>query len=340
MSRAVVVTGYGAVHPHGVEQAAFDAAAAPAAPTLPEFKYKRWFPESSKRIKKMDMAGKYASCAALFALRHAGLEAPPDPARAGLVTGSMFGGLEACLAFHSDLVLKGPDNINPVLFPNTSHNVACGHVAITLSLKGPVTALVSGLAASHEALALAARTIRAGRADLMLAGGFERWVPELGAVTDDLGLAPAEGACFLVLEAAETAAARGAPVRGGVQGYGLASDASGRCHVEGDGAGLAEAMRRALADAGDRPAAIAPGVQGVPAYDDAIEAAYRAVLGDAAAALPRLAPKTRLGETFGAGGAFAAAAVLAAWGGGRLPPGPVLMDGYAWGGAACGLVLA
>lgn len=340
MSRDVVITGYGAVHPHGVEQAAFptaaEAGAPPAEPRLAEFKYKRWFPESSKRIKKMDMVGKYASCSALFALCHAGLEAPPEPTRAGLVTGTMFGGLEACLAFHSDLVLRGADNINPVSFPNTSHNVPCGHVAITLGLHGPVTALISGLAASHEAIAAGTRTIRAGRADLMMVGGYERWVPELEGVAG--GAHPAEGGCFLVLEAEEKARARGASILGRVRGYGQASDTPGRCGV--DGAGVGQAIRSALAMAGvERPAVLAPGLRDEADYDEAVEAGYRAALGGDAGELPRTLPKAVLGETYGAAGTFAVAHVLERQAAGAAPPGPVLTEGYSRGGAACALVV-
>jgi 3-oxoacyl-[acyl-carrier-protein] synthase II len=340
VSRSVVITGYGAVHPHGVEQEAFAAAAAagapPSEPTLQEFKYKRWFPESSKRIKKMDMVGKYASCSALFALRHAGLEAPPEPTRAGLVTGTMFGGLEACLAFHADLVQRGADNINPVHFPNTSHNVPCGHVAITLGLHGPVTALISGLAASHEAIAAGTRTIRAGRADLMMVGGYERWVPELGSFAG--GANPAEGGCFLVLEAEESAKARGATILGHLRGYGLASDTPGRCGVDGAAVGGAARAALRMADV-EKPVALAPGLRGEADYDEAVEAGYRAALGGDAGELPRSSPKAVLGETYGAAGTFAVAHVLERQAAGAVPAGPVLTEGYARGGSACALLV-
>lgn len=342
----VAITGIGVLHPHGCDVAslerALEAGAPPAGPTITDFQYKVHFPESSKRIKKMDMVGKYASCAALFALRDAGFQAPPDPERAGLTTGTMYGGLEACASFHHDLVTRGPDNVNPVHFPNTAHNVPCGHVAITLGLKGPLAALVSGLVAGHEAIITAHRMVRSGRADLVLAGGFDRWCPALARAAAALGVAvqPAEGACFLVLEARHHAEARGARILGRLLGHGQASDSPALCGVDRSGTGLGRALELALKRAGvARPVALCVGRQGNPVYDQALEAAYARVLDLPPRDLPRLEPKRVLGETFGADGTFAVAATLLRQRAGALPPGPVLVDGYAWGGAAAGLVV-
>lgn len=345
--KPIAVTGVGMVHAHGVRfeslQEAVSARLPPPSPTVEDLDYKAHFPDTSKRIKKMDQVGRYASCAALFALRHAGLEAPPDPARAGLVTGTMFGGLEACAEFHKELVTVGPDAVNPVHFPNTAHNVACGHVAITLGLKGPVLALASGQVASHEAAIAAARLIRAGRADLVVAGGFDRLVPEIEDGLARMGLIAAglrasEGACFLVLESAAAATARGAEVLAWLHGTGLDSDPVPAGSFDYGGKALSRALARALATSpGVRPGLSVTGADGVAPYDQAIDAAFAAAAPELSMA-PRFAPKRIFGETFGAAGSFALAGLLAGWRAGALPREPALVGALAWGGAAAALV--
>lgn len=340
----VVITGIGLLHPHGAEYSSLERALAegvpPPSPRIEGFRFKKYFPESSKRIKKMDMVGKYASCAALFALRHAGLEAPLDPERTGLATGTMFGGMEACAAFHRDLVLRGPDNCNPVNFPNTSHNVACGHVAISLGIQGPVTALASGLSASHEAILTGVRTLRTGRADMMLVGGFDRWFPELEAAMGDYLPRPAEGSCFLVLEGEEHARQRGATIHGRLLGYGQASDPVSLGAVDPEGSALARALRKALESSKiSRVASLVPGTMGLESYDHALGAAFCKVLGKNWRSQARCRPKKILGETFGASGCFQVAAALSWMAQGELPRAPILVDGYSWGGAASALVV-
>jgi 3-oxoacyl-[acyl-carrier-protein] synthase II len=341
----VVITGVGLLHPHGAQFNALETAlmrkTPPAGPRIERFRFKDFFPKSSKRIKKMDMVSKFASCAALFALEHAGLKAPPSPERTGLSTGTMFGGMEACAAFHEDLILRGPDNVNPVNFPNTSHNVPCGHVAIALGIRGPVTALASGLGAGHEAVLTGVRTIRSGRADMMLVGGYDRWFPKLAEALDDLVPYPAEGSCFLVLESAESAEKRDARILGRILGYGQASDTVPLGRVASNGEGLARALRLALRSCQlETPTSLVLGLTGLEGYDKAIEAAYREVLGESSQTIPRQTPKRVLGETFGAGGCFSVAATLVWMQQGVLPSGPALLDGYAWGGAATTLVVA
>lgn len=346
--RRVAITGIGAVHPHGDGRAALasalEAGAPPATTRHEAFDFKAHFPKSSKRIKRMDMVGKYAACAASLALADAGLEAPPDPVRAALVTGTMFGGLEACEAFHRELLTEGPDGINPVHFPNTAHNVACGHVAITLGLKGPVLALASGSGAGLEALAAATRMIATGRADLVLCGGFDRWIPALGKAFERLGLKgmrPAEGACFLVLEEESAARARGADVLGTVLGYGQASDPSPAASWDPQGKALVRALGLALQRADGAPDLVArsSGLCGLTAYDEAVEAAYRTVLAEGLDELDHVRSKGALGETFGAAGVFAVAAALLRARQPGAPRGSTVVDAYAWGGAATAMVV-
>jgi 3-oxoacyl-[acyl-carrier-protein] synthase II len=347
----VAITGFGLVHPlaRSPEELARALAAGspPRAPEVADLDFKDHFPAQAKRASKMDRLGQYACCAALFALRHAGLERPPEPARAGVVGGSAFGGLEACVSFHADLLREGPELVSAVQFINTAHNVAASQVAISFGIQGPVVNLSSGLAAGLDAVVTGVRTIRAGRADLVLAGGYERWIPELqtalrsvkllgdGAAGEGASLAPAEGACFLVLEEGEKALGRGAAPLAWVLGYGQSAAVSARGAA---GAGLAKALNTALAMAGDpQPAAAIVGAQGTPRYDVAVRGAYEEVLGGRYEEMPKLFPKRALGEAFGAAGPLAIAAALATEG--LLAVGPVLVDSLAWGGAGTAVVL-
>ncbi len=351
--RQVVVTGIGLVHPRGEDPSILDAVFAedpgPVVATIAELDYKRYFPDSTKRIKKMDMAGRYASYAAMLALRSTGLEKPPVPQRSGLVTGTMFGGLEACEAFHREMLTAGPDAVNPVHFPNTAHNVAAGHVAISLGLQGPVLALASGLSASLEAILAGTRMIRAGRADLVAAGGFERWFPTLaealgaaGIPVGAGGLAPSEGACFLILEAEEMARARDARIRGRILTYGQASGSPSTGGSDPEGKALSRALGLALARADGAPdlRIACLGTQGLAGYDRAIAAGWDSALSGGVDELVRITPKRALGETFGVAGALAVASILRGWETGRLPPGSALVDGLSWGGAASALLVA
>lgn len=341
--RHVAITGVGFLHPAVAGSEGLGRALATERPPprqLASLDYGGYFPAGTKRAKRMDRLGKLAVIAARLALDDAGLSAPPDPERAGLIAGTTFGGLEACAAFHSELVLLGPALVNHAHFPNTSHNVAGAQAAIELQIKGPVLTLASGLAAGLDAVVAATRTIRAGRADLVLTGGFDAWTPALestlqaagllAAEPGGAGLQPAEAACFLVLEEAASARRRGARCRGTVLGYGQASAMAG-------GKGLARAIRRALAAASDPPlAAAALGVQGVPAYDAAVMAAYDSALAEGWEKLPRWRPKLGLGETFGAAGPLSIAFALSVAG---SPPGAVVVDGLSWGGAATALIV-
>lgn len=345
----VVVTGAGLLHPSAADLRQLAAALArgtpPASPEIAGFDYRRWFADD-RRAAKMDRLGRHACVAALLALRDAALDPLPDRPRVGLVAGTLFGGLEACLSFHSELLAYGP---NPATFPNTAHNVAAGQVAIRLGVQGPVMTIV-GPAAGLDAVVAGARWIAAGRADVVLAGGFDRWLPEIGTALASLGLlgaarngdaplVPAEAACFVVLESAAHAAGRGAPVLGLLRGWGQAAEALAGGGVRAGGGALTTAMRRALAMARvEVPTALCVASRETASYDAAVAAACGAV-SDGAVPPPKLEPKRALGETFGAAGPLALVSALVRAAAGEALGDAVLLDGVAWKGGATALVL-
>lgn len=327
----IAITGVGFVHPHGHRleelRQAFAREAAPAR-QLSSFDDEPFFPGDSRRARRLDRLARYASSAALLALRHAGIERLGSVApRAALVGGTMFGGLEACVDFNAQLNRAGPDVVNPADFPNTAHNMACAQTAIRLGIEGMVFTLSSGLAAGMDAILWGCRLLSSGRAELVIAGGFDRWFETLGVALESVGLRnlhPAEGACFVVLEPAARCLERGGRLLARVLSF-------------GQGSALPRALRQTLRKAnGVSPALACIGVQGVPRYDDAITAAYRELSKEGLGEPALFAYKRVVGETFGASGPFAVASALAR---GGAPGEAVLIDGLAWGGAASALLI-
>jgi 3-oxoacyl-[acyl-carrier-protein] synthase II len=194
-------------------------------------------------------------------------------------------------------------------------------------------------AAGNYAIAHAVDVLRAGRADVMLAGGADAFsritytgFHRLGAIAPERcqpfdrnrkGMIPGEGAALLVLEPLERALARGARVYAELAGYGLSCDAHHMtaAHPEGDGA--ARAMERALADAGASPGEVdyisAHGT-GTPTNDRLEILAVRRVFGEAARRTPMSSIKSMIGHTMGAASAIEAAVCALAVAEGRIPP--------------------
>jgi 3-oxoacyl-[acyl-carrier-protein] synthase II len=230
--------------------------------------------------------------------------------------------------------------ISPYFVPRMLVNMAAGHVSMAHGLRGPLAAPSTACASGAAALADAARAIRAGDADAMLAGGTEACVGEialwgfararaLAACGDEAdpsaasrpfdaaraGFVLAEGAGVLLLEELGAARARGARIYAELRGSGAASDAHHITAPPPDGAGAQAAMRAALRSAGLRPADIGyfnAHATGTPLGDD-IEAAAIAALWAAddsnAASFPVAVSSTKgaMGHLLGAAGAVEAA---------------------------------
>ena len=213
------------------------------------------------------------------------------------------------------------------------------HVARELGFAGDNTMIPNACAAGNYAIAHAVDVLRAGRADVMLAGGADSFsritytgFARLGAIAPERcqpfdrnrkGMIPGEGAAVLVLERLERALARGARVYAELAGYGLSCDAHHMtaAHPEGDGA--ARAMQRALADAGAAPgdvSYISAHGTGTPTNDRLENQAVRRVFGAAAKNTPMSSIKSMIGHTMGAASAIEAAVCALAVALDRIPP--------------------
>lgn len=259
---------------------------------------------------------------------------------AGLVLGTTFCSVRTIAEFDRRGLQLGPSYASPLDFANSVINAAAGQAAIWHGLRGVNSTVSAGEASGLAAIACAVDLIRAGRAQAILAGGveelcFESFVGYLRAgrlcgsngdgrpVPFDVrrnGFALAEGAALLMLEDAESAAARGAAVLAEVLGHGSAFDVTGS--EEGAALALTRAVRLALDDAELGPEeidALVASANGSVTGDRAEARGVADALGPRAVELPVTAVKSMLGETLGASGGLQAVAALGVLREGILP---------------------
>jgi 3-oxoacyl-[acyl-carrier-protein] synthase II len=281
-----------------------------------------------------DRAGAFALRAAAEAVADAALAvAGVDPRRVGVALGTTLGGMQIFERWVAARLAAtpGPGDVErvPYYAPAT-------RVARALGCRGPVATTQLACASGTHAVALATQWVRAGRADVVLAGGTDllcRFVVAgfncLKATAETArpfdaarrGLVLGEGAAVLVVEAVEHAAGRGARVRARLLGAGAAGDATHMTAPDREGGGAARAIGAALADAGIAPAAVAfvsAHGTGTP-YNDAMEAvALARVFGPGR--VPVNSIKGAIGHTLGAAGAFEAAMCVQVVAEGIIPP--------------------
>jgi 3-oxoacyl-[acyl-carrier-protein] synthase II len=289
----------------------------------------------------LDRISRIVTSAAQRALDAAGFSRQLRAEReVGLVLGTMFSGLRTIAEFDRRGLTRGPSYISPLDFANTVINAAAGQTAIWHDLRGVNTTVAGSAASGLQAIANAADLIRSGRADALLAGGTDELCFEtlLGFARAGYlcpggerplpfdarrrGFALAEGAALVMLEEAESAAARGARVLAEVRGHGAAFDSSRGADPARSARAVARAVTAALADAGVRPEevdALSAAANGSLPGDAAEAAGIAAAFPGRAATLPVSAIRGLLGEALGAAGAFQVIELLETLTDGRLP---------------------
>jgi len=284
---------------------------------------------SPKEARRMDTFIHYGMAAGLQAWRDAGIALATDQAeRAGVNFGSGIGGLPMIEASHDELVKNGPRRISPFFIPGTIINMIAGNLSIMLGLKGPNLAIVTACTTSTHCVGEAAKSIRYGEVDIMIAGGAEATVTELavggfasaralstrnddpqGASRpwdkDRDGFVLGEGAGAMVLEEYEHAKARGAKIYCELAGYGVSADAYHMTAPCEDGDGAYRCMRNALRDAGREASEVdyinAHGTS-TPLGDIAETVAIKRLLGERAAKVAVNSTKSMTGHLLGAAG--------------------------------------
>ena len=294
---------------------------------------------SAKEARRMDLLIHYGIAAGLQAWREAALQVTPENAeRIGINFGSGIGGLPLIEAMHNELAANGPRRISPFFIPGTIINMIAGLLSIEIGAKGPNFAMVTACTTSTHCIGEAAKSIRYGDADVMVAGGSEAVVTELAiggfaaaralsTRNDDPagasrpwdkerdGFVLGEGAGAVVLEEYEHAKARGARIYCELVGYGVSADAHHMTAPPEDGDGGFRAMRNALKDASLESSAVdyinAHGTS-TPLGDVAETIAVKRLLGGRAAKVAVNSTKSMTGHLLGAaGGVEAVFSILA-----------------------------
>jgi len=287
-----------------------------------------------KEQRKVDTFILFAMAAAQQAVQDAGW-APTDVAeleRTGVLTGSGIGGLNSIAETAIMMKEKGPRRVSPFFVPGALINLISGQIAIRYGFKGPNHSVVTACSTGAHAIGDATQLIKHGRADVMIAGGAEATICEIGIAgfnackalstkradnpkaasrpydADRDGFVMGEGAGMVVLEEYEHAKARGAKIYAEVLGYGLTGDAYHITAPSEDGEGGERSMRMALNDAGLEPADIDYiNAHGTSTMADTIElGAVERMMGDAASKVTMSSTKSMTGHLLGAAGAIEA----------------------------------
>ena len=256
--------------------------------------------------------------------------------RVGVIVGNGGGGYPGIQEAAYTLFKRGGMRMDPLFFSKQLANMAGAQVAMQFGLRGYNGTIVTACAAGTQAIGEAALMIRTGRADVILAGGCEAGISELGlagfcvmkAVTSFEGdpakasrpfdaardgFVPCEGAGAVVLESDEHARRRGARAYAEVAGFGCTSDAFHVVAPPEGGEGAARAMQEALDDAGvhaDEVGYINAHATSTPAGDAAETSAIKTVFGERAYQVPISATKSLIGHGLGASGGMETVAAI------------------------------
>ena len=288
-----------------------------------------------KTVRHMDRYTQFAVAAAKMAVADAKLDmTKEDPDMAGTLIGTGIGGIHVMEHTILQIEKRGPEKVNPFAIPMMIANMASGQVSITLGLRGPVLTDVTACASGTNSIGLAARLIKYGDADIMIAGGAEAAVskapmagfaamkalssrdcpPEEASCPFDAGrdgFVLGEGSGVLVLEELEHAKKRGAHIYAELAGYGSNGDAYHITAPRPGGELAYLCMEKALKDAGIRPEDVDYiNAHGTSTHlNDLNEtSAIKALLGKHAYEIPVNSTKSMTGHLLGAAGAIEAVA--------------------------------
>ncbi|HUN87356.1 MAG TPA: beta-ketoacyl-ACP synthase II [Terriglobales bacterium] len=293
-----------------------------------------------KEARKMGRFIHLAIAAADEALRSANYKVENEEMaeRTGVDIGSGIGGFDIIEREHSNLLNGGPRKISPFFIPAAIVNLAAGQVSIRHNAKGPNEATCTACTTSAHSIGDAARIIKYGDSDVMIAGGTEAAITPMGVGgfaamralstrnddpehasrpwdQDRDGFVIGEGAGILILEELEHAKQRGAKILAEVSGYGMSADANHITQPAEDGEGGFRVMRNALRDAGVQPEQVgyvnAHGTS-TPLGDELEAMAIKRAFGDHAYKMCVSSTKSMTGHLLGgAGGLEAGITVLA-----------------------------
>ncbi|MCX7089407.1 MAG: beta-ketoacyl-ACP synthase II [Methylococcales bacterium] len=350
-TRRVVITGLGAVTPlantvaetwdgiingrsgiSAIDSFDISAFATTFGGVIRNFDITQYIPE--KDAKRMDGFIHYGIAAGCQAIEDSGIEVTEANAeRIGVAIGSGIGGITGIEECHATFEKGGPRRISPFFVPGNIINMISGNLSIKYGLKGPNFAIVTACSTGTHNIGDAARLIKYGDADVMIAGGAERCTSSPTAMggfasakalsrrndspqtasrpwdKDRDGFVLSDGAGVVVLEELEHAKARGAKIYAELVGYGMSGDAYHMTTPSVGGEGAARCMRNAIRDAGlnvdDIDYINAHGTS-TPAGDLGETQAMKAALGEHAYNVAVSSTKSMIGHLLGAAGGIEA----------------------------------
>jgi 3-oxoacyl-[acyl-carrier-protein] synthase II len=269
-----------------------------------------------------------------------------DRYRVGVIIGSGIGGLKTLITQRDLYLDKGPKRVSPFLIPNMIANMASGVVSIKHQLHGPNMCVVSACASSNHSIGEAFKYIERGDAEVMVCGGAEAPIVDLGiagfvsmkAVStrndepekasrpfdrDRDGFVMGEGSAILILESEEHALSRGAKIYARLAGYGASADAFHIAAPEASGRGAYRCMKNAIEDAGiditDVDYINAHGTS-TPVGDKSEVNAVKNLFGEHAYNLKISSNKSMIGHLLGAAGGAETIATILTLREGVVPP--------------------
>lgn len=300
-----------------------------------------------REARRMDRFCQFALAAAEDAIQDAGLKLEQiDKERMGVYVGSGIGGIGTLLEQEELLRSRGASRVSPLLVPMMISNMAAAMISIRTGAQGPTLSPVTACSIGNTAIGEAFRLIRAGGADVVLAGGAEAAIteismasfgnattlstwdgdPKLASRPFDAGrdgFVMAEGAGILVLESLSHALKRGARIYAEVTGYGATSDAYHIVASHPEGRGAYQAMKLALHEAELEPAqvdVISAHATSTQVGDRSEMMAIKRLFGEADCRIPVTANKSMIGHMFGAAGGVEAIALVQMIQDGKIPP--------------------
>ena len=300
-----------------------------------------------KDAKRMDRFVHYAVVAAHEAIRSSGIDLDAvNRDRFGVIIGSGIGGMETFETQNAILLQRGPNRVSPFFIPMMISDMAAGQVSIQFGLRGPNFCTVSACSSGAHAIGEALRLLRAGDADVMIAGGSEATITPMALAgfsnartlstrnddpqrasrpfdQDRDGFVIGEGAGVIILETEDHARRRGAPLICELGGYGASADAYHLTAPSEDGNGAARAMQRALEDAGipaDEVQYINAHGTSTPTGDPVEVQAVKTVFGEHARHLMMSSTKSMTGHLLGAAGGLEAVVTSLTLARGIVPP--------------------
>lgn len=273
MDKRIVITGLGILSPNGIGRevffqalirgvsgikpiSLFDTAAfkVKTAGEISDFEPQKFL--GPKGLRTLDRSTKLINCAAALALEDAGLQITEENScKTGVAVGTTFGSLKSIMDFDTSAIKDGIKYVNPALFPNTVINSPASQVSIRFNIKGFNVTISTGFCAGLDAINYGVNFIKAGRVNMVLAGGVEELCLQTfagfykaGCLED--GVVLGEGACLFVLEELDSALKRKAKIYAEIKGRASCFFAHKIDSYDGSGKGLVNSMQKALDGSG------------------------------------------------------------------------------------------